>query len=466
MNNIIFASVISDLQQSPMFMTVKAIICDTPEANLNGAKVTEAFVNEVVKNQKRYVGLPLYADIKALLNGSYNRLGHLYDVKTGEFHSTQIGSFFKFEKEEFEKGHHLIGYARIPKRNQKLSNAIAELFAQGRLKFSFEVSVGEYDENDDGTITIDASENNYLEGTAIVTYPACEDAVALELVAQRADAQEGGEQEMHTQKQTAEQEVLETKEAVEEKVVAEEATEIAAEEKAETEEHTEASIAEEERSETKETAEETPVQAEENKETAEVYVVESTTEKHEVHAYDSATGKAIHQEVKVETTTENSIEGTLVEADDGTHVAEAKETAESSDNSGVIAEAGDSEGDSGDTSGDADATETPVENPNTDPVVVGPGGTQTEDTTEEIEDPTPDSYDSKKKTAEQMIAELAEVVESLRKEIAEIKETKVVAQKMTAEINPLMADIKPQKTYSLLEKAERNTDYRSLLEKY
>ena len=41
----------------------------------------------------------MYADVKALTNGNYNRLGHLYDVRTGEFHSTQIGSFYQFEKQ-------------------------------------------------------------------------------------------------------------------------------------------------------------------------------------------------------------------------------------------------------------------------------------------------------------------------------------------------------------------------------
>lgn len=445
MNNIVFASVISEIQQSPMFMTVKAVICDTPEANLNGAKVTEAFVNEVVKNEKRYVGLPLYADVKALKSGSYNRLGHLYDVKTGEFHSTQIGSFYKFEKEAFENGYHLIGYCRIPKRNKKVSSAISELFTQGRLKFSFEVSVGEYDENDDGTITIDASENNYLEGTAIVTYPACEDAVALELVAQRADAQEGGEQEMPKEnlQEVAEQIVEEIKENMAEVT----ATPI------------EEAVAESNEA----PAEETAIAAEEpvqDTSTADVYVVESKTEKNEIHAYDTETGKAVHQEIKVETTTEDRLDGTLVESEDGTHIAEeeTKETAESGDNSGVVAEAGD----------DA-AVDSPVETPEgqtSEAPANEPAPSET--VTDEPAELEPSDYtaDSTKKTAEQLIAELAAVVEKLSKEVEELKEKKVVAQTMTAEINPLMSDINTQKTYELLEKAEKSTNYQSLLEKY
>jgi hypothetical protein len=137
MSKLVFASVISEIQQSDVFMTVKARICEAPAANLNGARVTEAFIDEIVGNDK-YVGLPLYADVKALTNGDYNRLGHLYDVRTGEFHSTQIGSFYKFEKQSIQNGCALIGYARIPKRNKKLSKAISELFADGALKFSFE----------------------------------------------------------------------------------------------------------------------------------------------------------------------------------------------------------------------------------------------------------------------------------------------------------------------------------------
>ena len=120
MSKLVFASVISEIQQSDVFMTVKARICEAPEANLNGARVTEAFIDEIVGNEKRYVGLPLYADVKALTNGNYNRLGHLYDVRTGEFHSTQIGSFYKFEKQKNGETSYLVGYARIPKRNKKL----------------------------------------------------------------------------------------------------------------------------------------------------------------------------------------------------------------------------------------------------------------------------------------------------------------------------------------------------------
>lgn len=412
MNKLMFASVISEIQQSDVFMTVKARICETPAANLNGARVTEGFIDEIVGNEKRYVGLPLYADVKALTSGNYNRLGHLYDSRTGEFHSTQIGSFYKFEKEEFEEGSYLVGYARIPKRNKKLSKAITELFADNALKFSFEIAVGEYEELDDQTILIDASENNYIEGTAIVTFPACEEAVALELVAQKADDAKGGEEEMAE----VQNQVEETQANPE--IASEEVVEETIEESASKEEEVAAVV---------------------------------TTQRHEetvtTFAYDTESGKEVSQSVTVETTTRDCQEGQLVETTDGVHVAETE------------------------TPGEEPAEETdPVEDnePTEEPSDPEPEEPVEDDQTEESdEEPATDATDSKKKTAEQMIAELAAVIDSLKAEIAELKQQKEVAEQktVTAEINPFMSDFNAKSKYSLLEKADANDRSYSLLEK-
>ena len=427
MSKLVFASVISEIQQSDVFMTVKARICEAPEANLNGARVTEAFIDEIVGNETRYVGLPLYADVKALTSGNYNRLGHLYDVKTGEFHSTQIGSFYKFEKQKNGENCYLVGYARIPKRNKKLSRAISELFSDGALKFSFELSVGEYEELDDETILIDASENNYLEGTAIVTYPACEDAVALELVAQKnTDESRKGESEMAEVENKAE--VVET----------EAQPEMAEEEKVE-------EVSEEEADET--AACKKKAKAED--EIATVYVQDHTVEVHEQSAYDSETGKSIDQRVTVETVSSQAVDGTLVETVDGVHVAE-KEIAEGD---------GDGEG-TGETTG-TETTDTETTGTETSGET-GSGGTGSGETTPA--DPVPeetdqDSYDPrKKKTAEEMIAELCEVINSLKAEIEDLKiqkETKSV----TGEINPFMSDINSKGKYTLLESDNAKTQY-------
>ena len=420
MNKLMFASVISEIQQSDVFMTVKARICETPAANLNGARVTEKFIDEIVGNEKRYVGLPLYADVKALISGNYNRLGHLYDSRTGEFHSTQIGSFYKFEKEDFENGSYLVGYARIPKRNKKLSKAITELFADNALKFSFELAVGEYEELDDDTILIDASENNYIEGTAIVTFPACEDAVALELVAQKADDAKGGEDEMAEVQNPAEEVVEETNTEANDNVIASEEPEEA---------------------------------QEQTSETAAVVTTQRHEESVSTFAYDTETGKEVSQTVSVETVTRDYQEGQLVETTDGVHVAESENK--------TIAE--------GETTNEP--TEEPAEEPAKDPVE-----DPTEETEEEAEEePVTDSVDSKKKTAEvaeeaqenpgksseQMIAELLEAVNSLKNEIAEMKAKKAV----TAEINPFMSDINAKGKYTLLEKASPTDRTYSLLDK-
>ena len=188
--HVCYASIvnISDIEQSKIYLTVKARLFETPGANLNGVRVTAEFLDEIINNEAKYVGLPLYADVHNLETRNYERLGHLYNPTTGEFLSTQIGSFYKFEKELTEDGAALIGYARIMKRNTEVCKAIAELFALGSLKFSFEIACSSVKELDDGTMQIDADENNYLEGMAVVWFPACEDAVALQLVAQHGKA--------------------------------------------------------------------------------------------------------------------------------------------------------------------------------------------------------------------------------------------------------------------------------------
>lgn len=434
MSKLVFASVISEIQQSDVFMSVKARICEAPEANLNGARVTEAFIDEIVSNEERYVGLPLYADKKALISGNYNRLGHLYDVKTGEFHSTQVGSFYKFEKQPISTGCALIGYARIPKRNKKLSKAISELFADGNLKFSFELCVGEYEELDDNTILIDASENNYLEGTAIVTYPACEDAVALELVAQKTDGE--GECEMaEVEKKT---EVAET----------EVQPETAETEKVETPEETTNENSEEETGacKKKEKAE---------TETATVYVTEIDEQSHTTHAYDTETGKSVSQTVEVRTVTDEPIDGNIVETVDGIHVAE-EIVAEGEDTTEDPTDPGPTDPNStgSDTTDPADPPGSDTTEPsvpaNSNPTEPASGNTEgnTEDTTEE-ESATDSTEIKKKKTAEQSIAELLEMVESLKTEIAELKKQKETS--VVGEVNPFMESINTQGKYSLLE---------------
>ena len=464
-----FASVISEIQQSDMFMTVKARIFETPKANLNGVRVTPAFLSEIVENEERYVGLPLYADVRALKSGNYNRLGHLYDTRTGEFHSTQNGSFYQFSEEEFDGGSYLIGYARIPKRDKKLSKAIAELFSDGALKFSFEIAVGECEEQEDGTTLIDVSENNYLEGTAIVTFPACEDAVALEFVAQRqADDSEGGETEMAEVETKAE--VLETEattEVAETEVEAEEETACKDKKKAEEE-----------------------ISSEEEKETASVVIHECHQESDSVYAIDTESGADVHQTVSVETCVSRvEPDAQIVEDVDGVKIAEGEETpGESTPANGDGNQTGTSEtggsgngnpdsgtGGTGNSgaggtdgsggSGGSDASGTGgTGGSGGSGGAGGSGGSGSAPATNTVED-LPVVEDTKKKTAEQLIAELTEAVSTLKAEIEALKESKTLtASAKQAEMNPFMGSINSEKKFSLLDKAERNENF-SLLEK-
>lgn len=476
-----FASVISEIKQSDMFMTVKARMLETPKANLNGARVTEAFVDEVISNEERYVGLPLYADTRALLSGRYNSLGHLYNSKTGEFHSTQIGSFYQFEKEEFEGGAFLVGYARIPKRNKQLSKAIAELFADGSLKFSFEIACGDWEELDDGTIEIDASESNYLEGMAIVSFPACEEAVALEFVAQReADDPERGVNEMaEVEKLETEQVVAEETEATKlpeqaevqpEQVTAEEKVEETAEK--ETEETAKETAETEEAScKKKEDAEEKTEDAsckkeekaeEAESETAAVYVRESTRVTETVDAYDTETGTSAFQQVEVTTGKSQEVEGNLVETDSGLAIAEGENTdAPAGDTPAESTETSETQGqESGDTGNDESATEQ-------------------ETASDAADEDVPRTENDKKKTAEaeeihetaeELIASLAKKVEALAEEIRSLKEQRVTAAEekvnvTAAAINPFVDSITTKGSYyDLLQPAEKKNG-RDLLSK-
>lgn len=279
-----FIASASELQTSDLYMTVKATLFTVPEANLNGVRCTHDFLAEIVENQEKYIGLPLCADVKNLAQGRYEKLGHCYNPVTGTFLTQMIGSFYKFESVATDNdGEALVGYARILKRNKSVCKAIGELFAEGALKFSFEIACGSYEELDDKTILIDKSDDNYLEGMCVVSFPACPEAVALQLVA---------EIEACNKDLTKEAEDMPN----EETVVAEEVT------------AQEAENAEEEKVVAEETVK--PEEEEEKKEdeTAEVRVRESHTEIDETSAYDTETGDEVSETNVHETITYSTAE--------------------------------------------------------------------------------------------------------------------------------------------------------------
>jgi len=436
-----FASVISEIQQSDIYLTVKARLFETPGANLNGVRVTPAFLAEIVEHQEKYVGLPLCADVKNLASGDYQHLGHLYDARTGEFHSAQIGSFYRYEKEETADGAALIGYARIMKRNKAVCRAISELFADGKLKFSFEISCGSYRELEDGTIEIDASEDNFLEGAAVVTFPACESAVALDLVAECnsiADGRREGEQEMTDVNDIKEQE---SQEALAAKVVVED------------------------------------------------HVAVDT-----VKVVDTETGNVVEDHNVHETHTETVVQDPAPLGDNSVAVVEFAETddetASCSDEEKKCAEEEDPEDKSDDDPEEKHEEETAsVETAQEESIAseepaeeVAEATDKVANATEEVaiatEEVTAEETESTGETAEvgtdsmsALVASLQESINSLRRELAEIKDqlndtpAKVIAEVAAAgadKANPFMADIQEgedRPKYSLLESEEPVSSY-------
>ena len=429
MNRIVktcIASVVSEIKSSDIYLTVKARLFETPGANLNGVRVTPAFLSEIVEHQDDYVGLPLCADVKALANGNYEHLGHLYDASTGEFHSAQIGSFYQFEEEKTTDGSALIGYARILKRNKAVCRAISELFADNALKFSFEISCGSYRELDDGTIEIDASEDNFLEGAAVVTFPACKSAVALDLVAELTDDRKEGEN-MTDVNDTA---VVAEELNAEDEQVAEVAKE---------KEPTVEAVAE---TETTETAE---------AENAELVVTETHYESHSVEVYDTDTGSCVEERVTHDTTVHTPAyaesEQENAEPTSETQTAEEKPA--------------DEQGSEDETASNESADET-----------ASCGKKKPEDECAETE-VVETAEDNSTNAIAQIIAELKKEIAALRNELAELKAepAKVIAEvtgQVVAEANPfvdsmvageqskkygLLESDKPVSTYTLLDRA-------------
>ena len=424
-----FVASASELQSSDLYMTIKTVMFTVPSANLNGVRCTEAFLDEIIANQDKYVGLPLCADVVNLVKGRYQKLGHCYNPKTGTFSSSMIGSFYQFEKEEMENGEvALIGYARVLKRNKHVCKAICELFANGALKVSFEIACGSYEELDDKTILIDKAENNYLEGMCIVSFPACPKAVAMDLVAEINGIGKEAEDMpdvIETVEVVAEEAAEEAIAEVEETTYEEQPVETAAEietvhagrcEKPEKEENAE--------------EQEEIAEAEHGVEQAEIYVTQSHRETDATCVYDSDTGATIEIIETREVTEHGELTETIQAAP--AEQAAAEEVASVEEQTEVAEQ---------------------VETVETDASVEVAEDAHTEETQNEI-------------TA--LIAELQAQVEALRAQIVEMQATETQKQiaevESVEEINPFIAEISAPNRSTLLDSADKVTGY-SLLEK-
>ena len=244
-------------------------------------------------------------------------------------------------------------------------------------------------------------------------------------------------------------------------------TEVQAEAETTTEVQTEAKTEEtaEAKEEKKEDAEKETAQAASEQENAEqqnaaVVVHENHYESNSVSAYDTESGVEVYQNVSVDTSVRHvEPDAQIVEADDGVHIAE--EGGEGSEGGG---EGGNTETNTEtgtetntETGGETNGGEQPAGEQTGGQTSGGEGGNAGSDQTDPeaaAEGEVLNTPESKKKTAEQMIAELTEIVESLKKEVAELKEQKQTAEArtVTAEINPFIDSIQSTGTYTLLQK--------------
>ena len=227
---------IAEDEANPIFLQIKMRVCDST-ANLNHEGVLPSFISSVANNKEKYNAVPLYCDVKNLLAKNYRKLGHMY--VNGKFFSTQVGSLVDFYSETDDDGiTSLYATARVPKREADICACIYELYLSDSLSFSFEVRYNpEHTVEKDGVIYIAEHPDNCLCGVAIVSVPAFQNSVALDLVAEKqtdvseddivscAEQDERGEERMEKENMTAEineeVEVAEVHEEVTEEAVAE-----------------------------------------------------------------------------------------------------------------------------------------------------------------------------------------------------------------------------------------------------
>lgn len=181
-------AIAEDEKLDPVFLKITMKLADSI-GNRNNEGITASFISDLINRQDEFDCLPFYADTKNLLARNYDKLGHMYNRLTKTFSSTQIGSLTDFYSETDNNGViSLYATARVPKREREICIRLAELYALGKLCVSFEVRYDpKYTIEKDGVLFIDANESNALTGLALVSDPACIDAVALDMVAEVAD---------------------------------------------------------------------------------------------------------------------------------------------------------------------------------------------------------------------------------------------------------------------------------------
>lgn len=141
------------------------------EVNFNNAQFTPDFIDGVIENQEKYVGIPFLVNREKIENGEYDDLTHELNTETGELGTDQIGSFVSFWKEEVDGANCLMGSIKIFKRFKQTCEAITTLVANNTLETSCEVLINDYEEiTEEGVRKIHYNDGkNSLFGSSIVT---------------------------------------------------------------------------------------------------------------------------------------------------------------------------------------------------------------------------------------------------------------------------------------------------------
>lgn len=170
---------------NPTFLTVDVKLCDS-NLNLNREAVTAEFIKNFVDTAQDHLCLPFYADIKNLLAGNYEQLGHMYSKVTRTFGTNMIGAMSEFYTSEEDGVVSLYGKIRIPKRDRDIVYRLVDLYEMGRFAVSTEVRYNprECEITADGKYIV-ASENSSLNGLCLVWTPAGRDSYAMDMVAQK-----------------------------------------------------------------------------------------------------------------------------------------------------------------------------------------------------------------------------------------------------------------------------------------
>lgn len=211
-------------EENVVFLAIDVCICSSA-INGNNEGVTSAFMQDIVNRSDEFVGLPLYADVDRLLAKEYDNLTHLYNKFTRKFDTTQIGGLTNFRMVNEDGVEYLQATARVPKRESEICERLTEMYEMGKLCFSFEVVYRVEDTHlgANGANIIDVGPNNAILGLAVVSRPAYQTSVALDLVAELDDggeptAERGETETMPKEQMNAEQ----VEEIVAEEVKAEE----------------------------------------------------------------------------------------------------------------------------------------------------------------------------------------------------------------------------------------------------